>query len=426
QPAIWDTPLLHYDRLNVPEGKEDRETLDPEAVLTKDLEFETSSGSLKSRRGIDPTGSELPCLAGGAQEEPRRGSRWGWLARRVRRRGRRRDRTCGEIRSAKLAVSMKDNKEEALPTGLVNQGNTCYLNSLLQTMFHVPGLREAVLLASKEKAQGEGGTLPALGRVFAHLEKGERAASTSPLTRVMGIDPRFQQDAQEFGRMLFMTLEEEAEMAASDGDMECGAVGEVISKLFSGKLINYIECMDVPFSREASEVFYDLPMDVKGCKTLQESLDRFTEPERLSGDNRWRAGEHGLQEANKGVRFVEFPPVLQFHLKRFQYDPYQDSMSKVHDRFEFPVALNTSPWLKGDSANSTASTRYSLRAVVMHVGGHSAGHYYSYVRPLSDKWGEESGGEQEGQRSKQWVKLDDDRVTAVTEEEVLRDAYGGG
>lgn len=40
-------------------------------------------------------------------------------------------------------------------------------------------------------------------------------------------------------------------------------------------------------------------------------VGRFTEVELMTGENRWRAGEHGLQEARKGVRFVEFPPVLQ-------------------------------------------------------------------------------------------------------------------
>lgn len=39
--------------------------------------------------------------------------------------------------------------------------------------------------------------------------------------------------------------------------------------------------------------------------------DRFTEVELMAGENRWRAGEHGLQEARKGVRFIALPPVLQ-------------------------------------------------------------------------------------------------------------------
>ena len=35
-----------------------------------------------------------------------------------------------------------------------------------------------------------------------------------------------------------------------------------------------IQCVDVPFSQEREEVFYDLPLDIKGSGTLQKSLDR--------------------------------------------------------------------------------------------------------------------------------------------------------
>lgn len=31
----------------------------------------------------------------------------------------------------------------------------------------------------------------------------------------------------------------------------------------------------------------------------------------MTGENRWRAGEHGLQDAKKGMRFLELPVVLQ-------------------------------------------------------------------------------------------------------------------
>lgn len=40
-------------------------------------------------------------------------------------------------------------------------------------------------------------------------------------------------------------------------------------------------------------------------------VSRFVEAELLTGSNQWRAGDHGLQDARKGVRFVSFPPVLQ-------------------------------------------------------------------------------------------------------------------
>eukprot|EP00904_Undaria_pinnatifida_P002737 jgi/Undpi1/12464/HiC_scaffold_5.g02135.m1 len=184
----------------------------------------------------------------------------------------------------------------------------------------------------------------------------------------------------------------------------------------------------------------------------------------MTGENRWRAGEYGLQEARKGVRFVELPPVLQFHLKRFEFDPYLEDLAKINDRFEFPTELDMSPWLQNASSppsgHPTAPTdnndidaaasvttasaqqpsqKYHLSAVVMHVGGPSAGHYYAYVRytnPASSKppppseVGKQGGGTAlprrgDAKADAKWVKLDDQRVTEVSEAEVLRDAFGG-
>jgi hypothetical protein len=39
--------------------------------------------------------------------------------------------------------------------------------------------------------------------------------------------------------------------------------------------------------------------------------------------------EEILQDARKGVLFIDFPPVLQLQLKRFEYDFSRDMMVKV-------------------------------------------------------------------------------------------------
>ena len=39
-----------------------------------------------------------------------------------------------------------------------------------------------------------------------------------------------------------------------------------------------------------------------------------------------------MQEAKKGVVFVDLPPVLHLHLMRFQYDPVTDTNIKLNDR----------------------------------------------------------------------------------------------
>lgn len=38
------------------------------------------------------------------------------------------------------------------------------------------------------------------------------------------------------------------------------------------------------------------------------------------------------QEAEKGVKFLTFPPILHLQLMRFMYDPQTDQNIKINDR----------------------------------------------------------------------------------------------
>ena len=51
-----------------------------------------------------------------------------------------------------------------------------------------------------------------------------------------------------------------------------------------------------------------------------------------------------MQEAKKGVVFVDFPPVLHLHLMRFQYDPVTDTNIKLNDRCEGLFAFTVLKW----------------------------------------------------------------------------------
>ena len=42
-------------------------------------------------------------------------------------------------------------------------------------------------------------------------------------------------------------------------------------------------------------VLADLQLDVKGCKDVYASFDKYVEVEKLDGDNKYHAEQHGLQ-----------------------------------------------------------------------------------------------------------------------------------
>uniref|UniRef100_A0A453K458 USP domain-containing protein n=1 Tax=Aegilops tauschii subsp. strangulata TaxID=200361 RepID=A0A453K458_AEGTS len=99
-------------------------------------------------------------------------------------------------------------------------------------------------------------------------------------------------------------------------------------------------------------------LDVKGCRDVYASFDKYVEVERLEGDNKYQAEQHGLQDARKGVLFLDFPPVLQLQLKRFEYDYMRDTMVKINDRYEFPLQLDLD---KDDGKYLTPDADRSIR-----------------------------------------------------------------
>lgn len=108
---------------------------------------------------------------------------------------------------------------------------------------------------------------------------------------------------------------------------------------------SYIKCVDVEFESARTEEYYDIQLNVKGCKTLRDSFVEYCKVESMTDDNRYFAEGHGLQEARKGVVFESFPMVLHLQLKRFEYDVEMDDFVKINDRHEFPMTIDLGEFL---------------------------------------------------------------------------------
>ncbi|XP_048623179.1 ubiquitin C-terminal hydrolase 12-like isoform X2 [Brassica napus] len=301
-----------------------------------------------------------------------------------------------------------DSKKETGFVGLKNQGATCYMNSLLQTLYHIPYFRKAVYHMPTTENDAPTASIPlALQSLFYKLQYNDTSVATKELTKSFGwdtYDSFMQHDVQELNRVLSEKLEDKMKGTVVEG---------TIQQLFEGHHMNYIECINVDYKSTRKESFYDLQLDVKGCKDVYASFDKYVEVERLEGDNKYHAEEHGLQDAKKGVLFIDFPPVLQLQLKRFEYDFMRDTMVKINDRYEFPLELDldreNGKYLSPD-ADKSVRNLYTLHSVLVHSGGVHGGHYYAFIRPtLSD----------------QWYKFDDERVTKEDLKRALEEQYGG-
>lgn len=103
-----------------------------------------------------------------------------------------------------------------------------------------------------------------------------------------------------------------------------------LTKLFVGKTKTYIKCINVDYTSERIEDFWDIQLNVRGFKNLDESFKDYIAVETMDGENKYFAEGHGLQDAKKGVIFESFPEVLHLHLKRFEYDLNTYAMQKVY------------------------------------------------------------------------------------------------
>ncbi|KAH9822072.1 ubiquitin carboxyl-terminal hydrolase 21-like [Teratosphaeria destructans] len=298
-----------------------------------------------------------------------------------------------------------DSKKETGMVGLRNQGATCYLNSLLQSLYLTGAFRKAVyqIPTATDEEKANSASAYALQRLFYRLQADTAAVSTQELTHSFGWESRQifeQQDVQELSRILMEKLE--ARMKGTEAE-------DALPKMFVGKMKTYLKCINVDYESSRVEDFWDLQLNVSGCKTVDDSFKEYVQVETLEGDNKYAAEGYGLQDAKKGVIFETFPQVLHLQLKRFEYDFQRDAMMKVNDRYEFPEVLDLEPYLD-EKTDRSEPYRYHLHGVLVHSGDLNAGHYYAFLKP-------EKNGD--------FFRFDDDRVTRATKREAIDENFGG-
>jgi ubiquitin C-terminal hydrolase len=314
--------------------------------------------------------------------------------------------------------------------GLLNQGATCYMNSLLQMLYMTPEFLHCVYQFSYDpQIHGdEKRCIPLqLQTLFTDMQLSRcPAVGTKSLTHSFGwtAATAFQQhDAQELCRVLFDALEL---ATASSTAPENARFGKTLRSLYEGSLIDYIECRECGFRRERQDRFMDLQLAIKGHRSVQEALAEYTKPEVLSGENQWEcdrckkkvdafkglaisASDRSQTEGGDGGESDDMlPPLLTLHLMRFIYDWTTDRRVKINDPLIIPDRFDIRPYTNlGKAANGRPRTapavgeskggrgsdggickisyEYEVFGALIHSGTATGGHYKAFIRECAQQ-----------------------------------------
>ncbi|KAK6325313.1 hypothetical protein J4Q44_G00046550 [Coregonus suidteri] len=273
-------------------------------------------------------------------------------------------------------------------SGIKNQGGTCYLNSLLQTLLFTPEFREELFslgpeelgcLEDKDKPEAKVRVIPLeLQRLFARLLLvDQQSASTADLTDSFGwnnSEESRQHDVQELNRILFSALEHS--LVDTSGSA-------FIHRLYHGTTVNSIVCKVCGNVSQRQEDFLDLTVCVRGVCGLEGALwDMFVEEEMFEGSNLYRCGQcDQLVTAAKSAKLRKLPPFLTVSLLRFNFDFAKCERYKETGRYTFPLAINLRPFCE-QTEGEDSQYSYELFSVIIHKGGCYGGHYHVYIKDM--------------------------------------------
>ncbi|XP_076272453.1 ubiquitin specific peptidase 36 isoform X1 [Rhynchophorus ferrugineus] len=272
-------------------------------------------------------------------------------------------------------------------SGMVNMGNTCYLNSTLQALFHVPSLVNW-LMSEKDhmrECQNDGLCIICAMRKTLQESQQRNISSIRPILiynklRLVcrNLIPGRQEDAHEFLRYLIEAMEKSYLLRFKECNKFDTKVKETtpLNQILGGYLRSAVRCLRCGHVSTTFQHFQDLLLDIRKAQTVNEALELYFSREKLDDDSYHCESCQKKVPANKQFSIERAPKVLCIQLKRFSV-----SNNKITKHVAFKQRLNLSNYTRSKPSSPLV---YKLVALVTHMGPTvSCGHYTAVAQAPS-------------------------------------------
>lgn len=335
------------------------------------------------------------------------------------------------VNNVSWILQKKDPSNLNQAMGIKNIGQTCYFNSILQSLFAIEDFQKELLeLKIPEDYERKNFSAYEVAAIK-FVEELQKFFALMMFSNYKCVDPTpiadnivdsrgrkviigDQLDLSEF----FLRMVELMEIAFT----RIQGSPATVSKFFGGIIRSFITFPDGSSSRSASESLNPLMVDLIGGQ-LEKAIS-----------SQFRYEVHGVEndgqkmDGMKTLWIDGMPKCLIIILKRVIMNPKTFQLEKDNSVFKFPEELLMDRYLLSNRSKienfellrmqsmtfnhhlqQTDEAKFKLRSVVLHLGNHLSGHYQALI-----------------EKNNTWSLCDDLRTEIKGDSRVLNDAFGDG
>ena len=247
------------------------------------------------------------------------------------------------------------NTDHSIGAGLMNLGNSCYLNAVIQCFVYNPAFQNCLSAYNhtEECTNDDFCLFCEFQKIIPDILRNTKKIISLPkildacLLKNKSFKSGREEDAHDFLIFILDWLNENCLNSYKDIPF-CEKTKKTtpIWTIFGGSLLTRLRCLHCDFERRTSHPFMDLSIEISNVNSVEQALAQFTTDENLTRSNRWLCTRcKKKRDATKKISIETTPMILLLHLKRFKCHRRLLTRTKIKKMVHFKKSLDLNPYL---------------------------------------------------------------------------------